>query len=100
MGIHEYSTEQQLVLTGPEGVPQETPQANPAALATARAEAGSWAPSARRIYIADWKHFTNWCIENRCPGLPPAPVGVGPYLEHLVEVEGRALATARLCLAG
>ena len=32
-------------------------------------------------------------------GLPAASVDVGRYLEHLVETEGRTLATARLCLA-
>ena len=65
----------------------------------ARAEAGSWAPSTRRAYVAGWKHFTSWCIDNRCPGLPSAPDDVGGYLEHLVATEGKTLATARLYLA-
>ena len=65
----------------------------------ARAEAGSWAPSTRRAYVAGWKHFTSWCIDNRCPGLPSASADVGRYLEHLVETEGKTLSTARLYLA-
>ena len=65
----------------------------------ARAEAGSWAPSTRRAYVAGWKHFTSWCSENRCPGFPSAPADVGRYLEHLVETEGKTLSTARLYLA-
>lgn len=58
----------------------------------ARAEAGSWSPSTRRTYVA------SWCVKNRCPGLPSTPADVGRYLEHLVETEGKTLATARLYL--
>ena len=65
----------------------------------ARAEASSWAPNTRRAYVAGWKHFTSWCIENRCPGLPSAAADVGRYIEHLVGSEGKTLATARLYLA-
>ena len=65
----------------------------------ARAEASSWAPSTRRAYVAGWKHFTRWCIEHRCPGLPSAPVDIGRYLEHLVETESKTLSTAHLYLA-
>ena len=68
-------------------------------LSDAKAEASSWAPSTRRVYVAGWKHFTSWCIENRCPGLPAAAADVGRYIEHLVEIEGRTLATVRLYLA-
>ena len=68
-------------------------------LADAKAEAGSWAPSTRRVYVAGWKHFTNWCIEHRCAGLPATAADVGRYIEHLVQAEGKTLATARLYLA-
>ena len=67
--------------------------------AGARAEALSWAPNTRKAYIAGWNDFTRWCIENRCPGLPSEPADVGRYLEHLMEMEGKSLATARLRLA-
>ena len=63
------------------------------------AEARSWAPSTRRVYVVGWKHFTGWCFENRCPGLPSVPANVGRYIEHLVETEVRTMATARLYLA-
>ena len=65
----------------------------------AQAEAGSWALSTRRAYVAGWKHFTSWCSGYRCPGLPSAPADVVRYLEHLVETEGKTLSTARLYLA-
>ena len=90
-------TEQQLIPALAERVPRETP-AVADALADARGEAGSWAPNTRRAYVAGWKHFTSWCLENRCPGLPSASADVGRYLEHLVGTEGKTLATARLCL--
>ena len=78
-------------------VPQE---ARPAAVsAGAKAEALSWASNTRKAYVAGWNDFTSWCLENRCPGLPAAPADVGLYLEHLVEQQGRTLATARLRLA-
>ena len=86
-----------LLLTLPEGVP--TKMANVDVLADARAEARSWAPNTRRAYVAGWKVFTSWCIEHRCPGLPAAPADVGRYIEHLVESEGKTLATVRLRLA-
>ena len=89
-----------------ETVPRETQDVLPTppeealpASADARAEARSWSPNTRRAYVAGWKDFTSWCIENRCPGLPSAPTDVALYLEHLVETEGRTLATARLYLA-
>ena len=94
--------------TEPETVPRETPTLIPAlpegaptppADAGARAEALSWAPNTRRAYVAGWKDFTSWCLEHRCRGLPAAPTNVGRYIEHLVETEGRTLATARLRLA-
>ena len=93
-------------------VPRETPAlprtlpdgapARPAGvdvLADARAEARSWATNTRRAYIAGWNHFTSWCIEHRFAGLPSAAADVGRYIEHLVETEGKTLATARLRLA-
>ena len=86
-----------LILAPPEGVP-----ATPAAvdvLADARAEALSWSPNTRRAYVSGWKHFTTWCFDNRCTGLPAAPADVGRYLEHLVETHAKSLATARLRLA-
>ena len=67
--------------------------------AGARAEALSWSPNTRRAYVAGWNDFTSWCIENRCAGLPVDPADVGRYLEHLVETEGKSLATARTRLA-
>ena len=82
-----------IVTSLPEGAP--TAPAN----ASARAEALSWAPNTRRAYVASWNDFTSWCIENRCPGLPAAPADVGRYLEHLVETEGKSLATTRTRLA-
>ena len=93
-------------------VPRETPELLPAppegaptspdgvdVLADARAEALSWSPNTRRAYVAGWNHFTSWCIEHRCAGLPSAAADVGRYIEHLVEMEGKTLATARLRLA-
>ena len=73
----------------------------PATLASddARAEAGSWAPSSRRSYVAGWRDFTQWCLDTGVRGLPAAPADVGRYLEYLVEARGRALATARRRLA-
>ena len=73
----------------------------PSALASddARAEAGSWAPSTRRSYVAGWRDFTQWCLDTGVRGLPAAPADVGRYLEHLMEARGRALATARSRLA-
>ena len=67
--------------------------------ADARAEARNWSPNTRRAYIAGWNHFTSWCIEHRCTGLTSAAADVGRYIEHLVETEGKTLATARLRLA-
>ena len=67
--------------------------------AAARAEALSWAPNTMRAYVAGWKDYTSWCIENRCAGLPADAADVGRYLEHLVETEGKSLATARTRLA-
>ena len=85
-------------------VPRETPDLIPTPpeessadvdlLADARAEARSWSPNTRRAYVAGWKHFTSWCIEHRCVGMPAASAAVGRYIEHLVEIEGRTLATA------
>ena len=69
-------------------------------LADARAEARSWSPNTRRAYVAGWNDFTSWCLEHRYAGLPAAPADVGRYLEHLVETEGRAMATPRTCLEG
>ena len=68
-------------------------------LADARAEARSWSPNTRRAYVAGWRDFTSWCLDNRCAGLPTTAADVGRYLEHLVETEGKALATARARLA-
>ena len=68
-------------------------------LADARAEARSWSSNTRRAYVAGWNHFTSWCIEHRCAGLPSAAADVGHYIEHLVETEGKTLATARMRLA-
>ena len=56
-------------------------------------------PNARRAYAAGWKDFTSWCLENRCAGVPADPADVGRYPEHLVETEGKTLATARMRLA-
>ena len=84
---------QALILAPPDGA-YSTPVA-----ADARAEALSWSPNTRRAYVASWKDFTSWCLENRCAGLPATPSDVGLYLEHLLQVEGRALGTARLRLA-
>ena len=92
------TTDPEIILSPPENVPWGTP-ADVEISPDARAEAGSWAPSTKRVYVAGWKHFTSWCIDNRCPGLPSAPADVGRYLEHLVEIEGKTLATARLYLA-
>ena len=58
------------------------------------AVAGSWSPNTRRVYVAGWQHFTSWCLENVCAGVPSEPADVGRYLEHLVETEGKSLATA------
>ena len=83
--------------TPPEGAPSTS--AGTDLLAYARAEARSWSPNTRRAYVAGWNHFTSWCIEHRCAGLPSAAADVGRYIEHLVEMEGKTLATARLRLA-
>ena len=79
--------------------PPEGALADVDVLADARAEARSWAPNTRRAYVAGWKSFTRWCLDNGCTGLPAAPADVGRYLEHLVETEGKSLATARTRLA-
>ena len=68
-------------------------------LTGARAEARSWYPNTRRVYVIGWKHFTSWCIEHRCAGLPAPAADVGRYMEHLVETESLTLATVRLRLA-
>ena len=86
-----------LLLAPPEGAP--TTLANVDVLADARAEARGWSPNTRRAYVAGWKDFTSWCLENRCAGVPADPADVGRYLEHLVETEGKTLATARMRLA-
>ena len=86
-----------LLLTPPEGT--TTTPADVDVLADARAEVSSWSPNTRRAYVAGWKHFTSWCVDHRCAGLPAALADVGRYLEHLVETEGRTLATVRLRLA-
>ena len=86
-----------LPLTLPDGAPA-TP-AGVDVLADARAEARSWSPNTRRAYVAGWNHFTNWCIEHQCVGLPSVATDVGRYIEHLVETEGKTLATVRLRLA-
>ena len=79
--------------------PPEGALADVDVLADARAEARSWAPNTRRAYVAGWKSFTRWCLDNGCTGLPAAPADVRRYLEHLVETEGKSLATARMRLA-
>ena len=48
----------------------------------------------QRAYVADWSDFTCGCLEHRCAGLPATPAGVGRYLYHLVETDGRMMATA------
>ena len=88
---------QALPLTLPDGAPA-TP-AGVDVLADARAEARSWSPNTRRAYVAGWNHFTSWCIEHQCAGLPSVATDVGRYIEHLVETEGKTLATARMRLA-
>ena len=75
-------------------LPETTEETDPTpnvshVLADARAEALSWSPNTRRAYVAGWNHFTSWCIEHRCAGLPSAAADVGRYIEHLVETEGR-----------
>ena len=62
----------------------------------ARAEALSWAPNTRRAYTAGWTDFAQWTLQNRCPGLPATPETVSRYLEHLIEVERKSMATARI----
>ena len=47
-------------------------------------------------YVVGWKEFTNWCIDNRSPGLPAAPADVGCCLEYLVEMKGKSLTTVHL----
>ena len=93
--------EQELIPVRPEIVSLATVSgpADVDVLADARAEAGSWSSNTRRAYVTGWKDFTRWCLENRCAGLPSAPADVGRYLEHLVETDGKALATARTRLA-
>ncbi len=86
-----------LPLTLPEGA--SATSAGVDLLADARAEANSWSPNTRRAYVAGWKDFTSWCIEHRCAGLPVVAAHVGRYIEHLVETEGRTMATVRLRLA-
>ena len=63
------------------------------------AEARNWSPNTRRAYVISWKHFTSWCVEHRCAGLPAHAADVGRYIEHLVETESLTLATVRLRLA-
>ena len=84
-----------VALLAPPPVGTPTGPADPAV----RAEDLSWAPNTRKAYVAGWNDFTSWCIENRCPGLPAAPAAVGRYLEDLMEIQGKALATARNRLA-
>ena len=60
-------TENELTLSRPESVPREVSPTDPGTLADARAEACSWSPSIRRVYVADWNHFTIWCIEKAAP---------------------------------
>ena len=86
-----------LVPTLPEGAPATPAEVD--VLADARAEALSWSPNTRRAYVAGWRDFTGWCLEHRCAGLPAGAADVGRYLEHLVETEGKTLATARTRLA-
>ena len=85
----------------PLALPPEAPttSADVDQLVDAKAEARSWSPNTRRVYVAGWNHFTSWCIEHRCAGLPSTAADVGRYIEHLVETEGKTLATARLRLA-
>ena len=87
-----------LLLTPPEGTP--TTPADVDVLADARAEARSWAPNTRRAYVAGWRDFISWCLEHRCVGLSAAAADVGRYLEHLVETEGKTLATVRRAPGG
>ena len=86
-----------LVPTLPEGAPATPAEVD--VLADARAEARSWSPDTRRAYVAGWRDFTGWCLEHRCAGLPAGAADVGRYLEHLVETDGRTLATAHARLA-
>lgn len=91
-------TEHSLIPVLSDTVPRGTPE-DIEISPDAQAEAGSWSASTRRAYVAGWKHFTSWCIENHSPCLPSAPADVGRYIEQLMETEGRTLATARLYLA-
>ena len=51
----------------------------PSESADAKAKALSWAANTRKAYVGGWKHFTSWCIENRCPGLTAIAADVGGY---------------------
>ena len=85
-----------LPLTLPDGAPARL--AGVDVLVDARAEARSWLPNTRRAYVAGWNHFTSWCIEHQYAGLPSTPADVGRYIQHLVETDGKTLATARMRL--
>ena len=45
-----------------------------------------------------WRDFTSRCLDAGILGLSIAPADVGRYLEHLVETEGKTMATARMRL--
>ena len=74
-------------------------QADEDVLADAEAQVRTWSPSTRRTYGAAWRHFSRWCEEQGVPTLPAAPRIVARFLEDLVELQGRTLATARIYLA-
>ena len=72
-------------------------EAPPPAVAPAEADSArryrdaSRAESTRAKYAADWRGFTAWCGERRCPALPAHPALVAVYLSALAD---RTLAPA------
>ena len=74
------------------------PRGTPALLPTPP-EGAPTSPVSVNVLVVGWKDFTSWCLENRCASLLAAPADFGRYLEHLVETEGKMMATARMRLA-
>ena len=58
---------------------------------------GADAPGTRRVYAADWRHFSAWCLQTGLVPLPATPATLAAYLA--AHAGAYALATLRRRLA-
>ena len=68
---------------------------NPEVLEAFEFAAQADAPNTQRAYLADWKHFIEWCkTRHRCP-LPVRPDDLALYLRYCAEKLGLKISTVQ-----